>query len=149
MVMMTLDIHCLCLSITLYLMYSGYTLIGGPRVYIADADLYHNTLCTLDTHCYDDPGYTMLVFIYNTLPYVLWIHIVMLTHGIHCWCLSITLYLMYSGYTLIGVPWVYIACAYLYYFTLCTLDTHWMTLDIHFLCLSITLYLMCSGYTLL
>ena len=28
-------------------------------IYIAGAYLYHYyTLCTLDTHCYDDPGYT-------------------------------------------------------------------------------------------
>ena len=178
--MMTLGIHCWCLSIILvYLMYPGYTLLWWPWVYIAGAYLYHYyTLCTLDTHCYDDhgytllvliynisipyvpwihivmmtlgihcwclsiilvylmypgyqcyddPGYTLLVLIYNTsIPYVPWIHIVMMTLGIHCWCLSISLlYLMYSGYTLLWWPWVYIAGAYLYhYYTLCTLDTH-------------------------
>ena len=110
-------IHCRCLSISLvYLMYPGYTLLWWPWVYIAGAYLYHYyTLCTLDTHCYDDPGYTLLVFIYNTsIPYVPWIHIVMMTLGIHCWCLSIILvYLMYPGYTLFWWPWVYIACAYL------------------------------------
>ena len=127
--MMTLGIHCWCLSIILvYLMYPGYTLLWWPWVYIAAAYLYHYyTLCTLDTHCYDDPGYTLLVLIYNTsIPYVPWIHIVMMTLGIHCWCLSISLsYLMYPGYTLLWWPWVYIAGAYLYhYYTLCTLDTH-------------------------
>ena len=108
-------------------MYSGYTLLWWPWVYIAGAYLYHYyTLCTLDTHCYDDPGYTLLALNYITIPYVPWIHIVMMTLGIHCWCLSISLlYLMYSGYTLLWWPWVYIAGAYLYhYYTLCTLDTH-------------------------
>ena len=129
-------------------MYSGYTLLWWPRVYIAVAYLYHYTLCTLDRHCYDDPGYivgaylyhytlcsldthwkedpryTLLVLIYNTIPYVLWIHIVMIAQGIHCWCLSITLYLMYPGYTLLWWPWIYIAGAYLYHYTLCTRDTH-------------------------
>ena len=80
-------------------MYSGYTLIGGPRVYIAGAYFYHYSLCTRDTHCNDDPGYKLLVLIFNTIPYVLWIHIVMMAQGIHCWCLSITLYLIYVGYT--------------------------------------------------
>ena len=71
-------------------MYPGYTLLWWPWVYIAGAYLYHYyTLCTLETHCYDDPGYTLLVLIYNTsIPYVPWIHIVMMT-------------------------WVYIAGAYL------------------------------------
>ena len=123
-VMRTLDIHCWCLSISLYLMYSGYTLLWGSWVYIAGTYLYHCTLYTLHIHCYDDPGYTLLVLIYNTLPYVLWIHIVMMTPGIHCWCLSITLYLMYSRYTLLSWPRVYISGAYLYHYTLCTLDTH-------------------------
>ena len=127
-VMMTKGIHCCCLSISLlYLMHSGYSLFWWPCVYIAGANLYHYyTLCTLDTHCYDDPGYTLLVLIYITIiPYVLWIHIVMMAQGIHCWCLSISLlYLMYSGYTLLWWPWVYIAGAYLYHYTLCTLDTH-------------------------
>ena len=84
------------------------------------------TLCTLDTHCYDDPGNTLLVLFYIAIiPYVPWIHIVMMTLGIHCWCLSITLYLMYPGNTLLWWPWIYIAGAYLYnYYTLCTLDTH-------------------------
>ena len=116
-VMMTLGIHCWCLSIILvYLMYPGYTLLWWPWVYIAGAYLYHYyTLCTLDTHCYDDPGYTLLVLIYITIiPYVPWIHIVMMTLGIHCWCLSIILvYLMYPGYTLLCWPWVYVAGAYL------------------------------------
>ena len=68
---------------------------------MAGAYLYHYTLCSRDTHCYDDPGYKLLVFIYNTIPIILWIHIVMMTQGIHSWCLSITLYLMFSGYTLL------------------------------------------------
>ena len=113
----TLGIHCWCLSIILvYLMYPRYTLLWWPRVYIAGAYLYYYyTLCTLDTHCYDDPGYTLLVLIYNTsIPYVPWIHIVMMTLGIHCWCLSIILVnLMYPGYTLLWWPLVYIAGAYL------------------------------------
>ena len=113
-VMMPQGIHCWCLSITLYLMYSGYTLLWWPRVYIADAYLYHYTLCTLDKHRYDDPGYTLLVLIYNTIiPYVLWTHIVMMAQGKHSWCLSISLYLMYSGYTLLWWPWIYIAGTYL------------------------------------
>ena len=114
-VMMTLDIHCWCSFISLfYLMYPGYTLLWWPRVYIAGAYLYHYTLCTLDTHCYGDPWYTLLVLIYiSIIPYVLWIHIVMMTLGIHCWCLSISLYLMYPGYTLLWWPRVYIAGAYL------------------------------------
>ena len=34
--------------------------------------------------------------------YVLWIHIVMMALGIHCWCLSISLLnRMYPGYTLL------------------------------------------------
>ena len=135
-------------------MYPGYTLIWWPWVYIAGAYLYHYfSLYTLDTHCYNDPGYTLLVLIYNTsipyvpwihivmiipgytllvliyntsIPYVPWIHIVMMTLGIHCWCFSISLlYLMYPGYTLLWGPWVYISGAYLYhYYNLCTLDTH-------------------------
>ena len=204
-VMMTLGIHCWCLSISLLnLMYSGYTLLWWPWVYVAGAYLYYlYTLCTLDTHCYDDPGYmfacaylyhyytlctldthwyddpgyALVVLIYIAIPFVHWIHIIMMTLGIHCCCLSISLYLMFSGYTLWWWPWVYIAGAYLYYlYTLCTLDTHcydnpgytllvliyitipyvpWihivmMTLSIHCWCLSISLlYLMYSGYTLL
>ena len=117
----TLDTHCYddpgynCywFSISLlYLMYPGYTLLWWPWVYISGAYLYHYyTLCTLDTHCYDDPGYTLLVLIYITIiPYVLWIHIVMMILGLHC-CSSITLYLIYSGYTLLWWPWEYIAGA--------------------------------------
>ena len=175
--MMTLGIHCWCLSIILvYLMYPGYTLLWWPWVYIAGAYLYHYyTLCTLDTHCYDDPGYTLLVLIYNTsIPYVPWIHIVMMTLGIHCWCLSIILvYLMYPGYTLLWWPWVYIAGAYVPWIHIVkmTLGIHcwcipyvpWihivmmtlvymmtLTLGIHCWCLSIILvYLMYPGYTLL
>ena len=115
--MITLGIRCWCLSILLiYLMYSGYTLLWWPRVYIAGAYLYHYTLCTLDTHCYDDPGYTLLVLAYITIPYVSWIHIVLMTQGMRFWCLSILLiYLMYPGYTLLWWPWVYVAGAYLYY----------------------------------
>ena len=164
----TLDTHCyddpgytmlVLIYNTSIPMYPGYTLLWWPWVYIAGAFLYHYyTLCTLDTHCYDDPGYTLLVLIYNTsipyipwihiagaylyhyytlctqdthcyndpgytllvliyntsIPYVPWIHIVMMTLGIHCWCLSISLlYLMYPGYTLLWWPWVYIAGAYL------------------------------------
>ena len=110
-VMMSLGIHCWCLSISLlFLMYPGYTLLWWPWIYIAgayqyhyytlctldthcyDAYLYHYTLCTLDTHCYDDPGYTLLVLNFiTTIPYVPWIHIVMLTLGRHCWYLSISL----------------------------------------------------------
>ena len=127
-VMMTLGIYCWCLSISLlYLIYSGYTLLLWPWVYIVCGYLYHYyTLGTLDTHCYDDPGYTLLVLIYITIPYVPWIHIVMMTQGIHCWCLTLSLlYLMYPGYTLLWWPWVYFAGAYLYhYYTLCTQNTH-------------------------
>ena len=161
-------------------MYSRYTLLWCPWIYIAGAYLYHYTLCILDTHCYDDQGYTLLVLIYiNIIPYVLWIHIFMMTLGIQCWCLSISLlYLMYPWYTLLWWPWVNIAGSYLYhYYTLCSLDTHcfddpgytllvliyitsipyvlWihivmMTNGIQWWCLSISLlYLMYSGYTLL
>ena len=176
---MTQGIHCLCSSISkLYLMYSGYTLLWWLWVYNSGASLYHYyTLCTLDTHCNYDPGYTFLLLIYITIPYVHWIHIVMMTLGIRCWCLSILLiYLMYSGYTLLWWPWVYIPAAYLYHYTLCSLDTHcydvpgytllalnYITVPyvlwIHFemmnlgklcWCLSILLiYLMYPGYTLL
>ena len=83
-------------------MYSGYTLLWWPWVYIAGGYLYYYyTLCTLDTHGYDYPVYTLLALNYITIPYVLWIHIVMMTQGIHCCFLSISLYLMYSGYTLL------------------------------------------------
>ena len=92
-VMMTLGTHCCCSSISLYLKYSGYTLLWWPLVCVAGAYLYYYyNLCTLDTHWFDDPGYTLLVLIYITIiPYVLWIHIVMMTLGIYCWCLSISL----------------------------------------------------------
>ena len=155
-VMMTLGIHCWCLSIILvYLMYPWYTLLWWPWVYIAGAYLYHYyTLCTLDTHCYDDPGYTLLVLIYNTsIPYVPWIQIVMMTLGIHCWCSSIILvYLMYPGYTLLWWPWVYILV--LIYNTSIPyvpwIHIVMMTLGIHCWCLSISLlFLMYPGYTLL
>ena len=178
--MMTLGKHCWCLSILLiYRMYPGYTMLWWPRVYIACAYLNHYyTLCTLDTHCRDDPGYTLLVLIYINLAHVPWMHIVIMTLGIHCCCSSLLLYLKYSGYTLLWWPCVYVAGAYLYYYyTLCTLDTHcyddlgytWMvliyiiiipyvlwihivmiTLGIHCWCLSLSLfYLMYPGYTLL
>ena len=177
--MKTQGIPFLCLSVSLYLMYPGYTLLWWPWVYIAGAFLYHYyTLCTLDTHCYDDHGYTFLVLIYITIiPYVPCIHIVMMTQGIHCWRLTISLYLIYPWYTLLWWPWVYIAGAYLYhYYTLCTLDTDcyddpgytlllliyitipygpsihiaMMTKGIHCWCLSISLvYLMYPRYTLL
>ena len=163
-------------------MYSGYTLLWWPWVYIAGAYLYYSytlctldtqcnndpgytllvliyiaiyhyyTLCTLDIHCYDDPGYTLLVLTYITIiPNVLWIHIVMMTLDIHCWCLSILLiYLMYPGYTLLWWPWVYIAGSYLYHYnTLCTLDTHccddpWYRLLV---LIYITIILMYPWYT--
>ena len=114
-VMMTLGIHCWCLSISiLYIMYSGYTLLWWPCVNIAGAKLCNYTLCTLDTHCYDDPVYILLALNYITIiPIVLWIHIVMMSKGIHCWCLAVSLYLMYFGYTLLWWPWVYVAGAYL------------------------------------
>ena len=158
-------------------MYSGYTLLWWPWVYIAGAYLYHYyTLCTLDTHSYDDPGFTLLL-IYNTIPYVLWIYIVMMTQGIHCWCLTfitipyilwihivmmilgihcwrltISLYLMYPGYTLLCWPWVTLLV--LFYITIIPfvpwIHIFMMTLGIHFWCLSISLlYLMYSGYTFL
>ena len=179
--MMTLGIHCWWFSISLlYLMYPGYTLLWWPWVYISGAHLYHYyTLCSLDTHCYNDPGYTLLVLFYITIPYGPSIHIVMMTKGIQCWCLSISLlYLMVPRYTLLWWPWVYITGAYLYhYYSLCTLDTHcyddpgytllaliyitilayipWihiaiMTMGILCWCFSISLlYLMYPGYTLL
>ena len=144
-VMMTLGIRCWCLSILLIcLMYPGYTLLWWPWVYIAGAYQYHYyTLCTLDTHCYDDQGYTLLVLICITIPYVLWIHIVMMTLGIHCWCLSISLlYLMYPGYTLLWWPRVYIAGAYIYitiiHYVL-LIHIAMMTMDIHYWCLSISI----------
>ena len=179
--MMTLGIHCWWFSISLlYLMYPGYTLLWWPWVYISGAHLYHYyTLCSVDTHCYNDPGYTLLVLFYITIPYGPSIHIVMMTKGIQCWCLSISLlYLMVPRYTLLWWPWVYITGAYLYhYYSLCTLDTHcyndpgytllaliyitilayipWihiaiMTMGILCWCFSISLlYLMYPGYTLL
>ena len=103
-VMMTLGIHCWCLSISLipYVLWIHIVMMTlGIHCWCLSINYY--TLCTLDTHCYDDPGYTLLVLIYITIiPYVPWIHIVMMTLGIHCWCLSIILlYLMYPGYTLL------------------------------------------------
>ena len=175
---MTLGIHCWCLAKSLlYHMYPGYTLLWWHCVYIAGAFLYHYySLCTLDTNCCDDPGYTLLALNYITIPYIPWIHIVIMTLGIHFWCLSISLlYLMYPGYTLLWWPRVYIAGAYQYhYYTLWSLDTHcyddprytflvliyitiiayvpWihivmMTLGIHCWCFSISLYLMVPRYT--
>ena len=130
--MMTLGIHCWYLSISLYLIYPGYTLLWWPWVYIAGNYLYHYILYTLDTHCYDDPWYALLVLIYIIIPYIPWIHIDMMTLGINCWYLSISLYLIYPGYTLLWWPRVYIAGSYLYHYTLYTLDTHvMMTLCIH------------------
>ena len=149
-VMMAQGIHCWCLSITLYRMYPGYTLFWWPRVYIAGAYLYHYTLCTLDTHSYDGRVYTLLVLIYNTIPYVLWINIVMMAQGIHCWCLSITLYLMYPGYTLLWWPRVYIAGAYQNTIPYVPWSHIVMIAQgIYCWCLSISLYLMYSGYTLI
>ena len=170
--MMTLGIHCWYLTISLYLIYPGYTLLWWPRVYItgtylisvpyipwmhivmmtlgihagtylyhytlytldtylydvpgyiAGNYLYHYSLYTLDTHCYDDPWNTFLVLIYIILPYIPRIHIVMMTLGIHCQYLSISLYLIYRGYTLLWWSWVYIAGTYLYHYTLYTLESH-------------------------
>ena len=108
--------------------------------------------------CYDDHGYKLLVLIYVIISYIPWIHIVMLTLGIHCWYLSISFYLVYPGYTLLWWPWVYIAGTYLYHSTLYTLNTIvMMTLGIHCWYLSIlstlcTLDTHCNddpGYTLL
>ena len=179
-------------------MYPGYTLLWWPWVYIAGAYLYHYyTLCTLDTHCYDDPGYKLLVLIYNTsIPmypgYTLlwwpWVYIAgaylyhyytLCTLDTHCYDdPGYTLLVLIYNTSIPYVPWIHIAGAYLYhYYTLCTLDTHcyndpgytllvliyntsipyvpWihivmMTLGIHCWCLSISLlYLMYPGYTLL
>ena len=135
-------------------MYPGYTLLWWPWIYIAGAFLYHYySLYTLDTHCYNDPGSTLLVLFYITIiPYVPWIHIVMMTLGIHCWCLFISLlYLMYPGYTLLWWPRVHIAGANYISIISYVLWIHivMMTLGIHCWCLSITLYLMYPGYTLL
>ena len=170
-----MDIHCRYLSVSLYLIYPGYTLFWWPWVFIAGTYLYQSTLYTLDTHCYDDPGYTLLVPIYIILPYIPWIRIVMMTLGIRCWYLSISFYLIYPGYTLLWWPWEYIAGTYLYHSTLYTLDTHcydnpgytllvliyiilsyiplihivMMTLGIHCWYLLISIYLIYPGYILL
>ena len=58
-------------------------------------------MMTLGKHGYDDPWYTLLVLIYIIIPHVPWIHIVMMTLDIHRWYLSISLYLIYPGYTLL------------------------------------------------
>ena len=67
-IMMTLGKHCWNFSISLYLMFPRYTL-----------------LCTLYTHCYDEPENTLLVLIYNIIPYKPWIHIVMMILDNHCY----------------------------------------------------------------
>ena len=61
-------------------------------VFIADTYLYtnsiHYTLCSLDTNRYDDQRYTLLLPTYKLIvfiiPYVPWIHTVMMNNGIHC-----------------------------------------------------------------
>ena len=71
-------------------MYPGYTL-----------------LCTLYTHCYDEPEYTLLVLIYIIVPYVPCIHSVMMTLDTPCYD--------DPGYTLLVliyniipyIPWIY------------------------------------------
>ena len=40
-------------------------------------------MMTLDSHCYDDPGYTLLVPNYIIVPYVPWMHIAMMTLDTH------------------------------------------------------------------
>ena len=42
-------------------------------------------MLTLDSHCYDDPLYTLLVLIYIIVPNVPWIHIVLMTLDTHCY----------------------------------------------------------------
>ena len=146
-VMMTLGIHCWCLSISLiYLMYSGYTFLWCTRVYIAGAYLYHYTLCTLDTHCQDDPGYTLLVLnLITIIPYVPWIHIAgaYLNHK-YTLCTLDTHCYYDPGYTLL----VLIYNTIIPYVS--RIHIVMKTLGIHCWCLSITLlYLMYPGYTLL
>ena len=50
-------------------------------------------MCNLDTQCYDDPGYTLLLPIYILsvfiIPYIPWIYTVMMSNGIHCCYISI------------------------------------------------------------
>ena len=78
--------------------------------------------------------YTLLVLIYIIIPYIPWIHIVMMTLDTHCY--------EDPGYTLLVlihiiipyVPWIHIVI---------------MTLDIHCWYLSISLYLIYPGNTLL
>ena len=75
-----------------------------PSIYY----LNYYTLCTLDTHYKNDPWYTMLlpINILSTfiIPYVPWIHTIMMTLVIHSCYPSIyylhSLYIMYPGNTL-------------------------------------------------
>ena len=129
---MNLNIHCWYLSISLYLMYPGHTLFWWPWIYIAGTYLYHSNLYTLDTHCYDDPGYTLLVFIYIIPPYIPWIHIVMMTLDTHCngdpgYTLLVLIYIILPYILLIHIVMMTldIHCCYLSISnSLCTLDTH-------------------------
>ena len=138
-VMMTLEIHCWYLYISFYLIYPGYTLLWWPWrhmlwwpwVYNAGTYLYHYSWYTLDTH-----------FMMTLDTHV------MMSLVIHCWYLSMSLYLINPGYTcyddpgytllvliyviipyipwihMLWWPWVYIAGTYLYHYTLYSLDTH-------------------------
>ena len=105
--MMSLGMRCCYLSISLYLMYPGHTLL---------CTLYTHCYDALGIHSYDDHWYTLLVLIYIIIPHVPWVYIVMMTLGIHCyddpWYTLLVLIYIIIPY----VPWVYIA--------MMTLDTH-------------------------
>ena len=42
-------------------------------------------MIALDTHCYDDPWYTLHVLIYIIIPHLPWILIVMMTLDTYCY----------------------------------------------------------------
>ena len=132
-VMMTLSIHCWYLSMSLNLIYPGYTCYDDPWY-----------------TCYDDPWYTFLVLIYVFIPYIPWIHMLwwpwiyiagtylchytLYTLDTHCYddhgyTLQVLIYIIVPY-----IPWIHIVL---------------MTLGIHCLYLSISFYLIYPRYTLL
>ena len=120
-IMRTLDIHSCYLS-TFVIPYVPWVhaVILTQGCYLSIYYLIQYKLCTLDTHCYDDPAYMTLdihccclsiyylhssyiIIIVFIITWVPWIHSVMMTRGIHCCYLSIyylyLLYLIYLVYT--------------------------------------------------
>ena len=89
------------------------TELGWPQIHIAIIHLYtisiQYTVCTLDTHCNDNPRYTLLLPIFILLLFTI-------------------LYLIYPGYTLLSWLQIHIAITHIYtiiiHYILRTLDTH-------------------------